>query len=329
MGAVRGERPRILFARLTTMAALSPWYDDFAEAVDGEYEIVLFDPGKSRGEQFRNVRAVVDLGGFATNDFIDDAAEAGVRLWQVMGYGLDHIDGAHVRERGLAFTHSPGEATGVTLAEHAFHLLLAVAKRWNAARAVLASQEYGGPFSAELYGQTLGVVGFGASGRALAERAAAFGMQILAIDAVEPTPPPIPSLEFVGGLESLDRLLTRVDVVSLHLPLTPETYHVLDRRALGLLKPTTIVVNVARGALIDQPALVEALRAGALGGAGLDVFEHEPLPLDDPLLQLENVVVTPHTAGLTPQTSKRRARLAADNVLSVLRGGEPLNGVVP
>jgi D-3-phosphoglycerate dehydrogenase len=155
-------------------------------------------------------------------------------------------------------------------------------------------------------------------------------MRIVAIDAVEPSRPPagISDFEFLGGLETLDRLLAQADVVSLHLPLTPGTHHVLDRRALAQMKPTAVVVNVARGALIDQDALVEALREGRLAGAGLDVYEHEPLPVDDPLMELDNVVLTPHIAGLTRQTSKRRARLAAENVLNVLRGGEPVHGVV-
>jgi phosphoglycerate dehydrogenase-like enzyme len=329
-GNGRSGAPRILFARLTAAASISPWYDDFVESINGAYEIVFFDPNKSRAEQLRNVLAVVDLGGFAPNDLVDDAADAGVRLWQVMGYGLEHIDGEHVIKRGLAFAHSPGECTEVSLAEHAFHLLLAVAKKWKAGQAVLMSQNYGGPFCSELAGQTLGLVGFGASGRGLGQRAAAFGMRIVAIDAVEPSRPPagISDFEFLGGLETLDRLLAQADVVSLHLPLTPGTHHVLDRRALAQMKPTAVVVNVARGALIDQEALVEALREGRLAGAGLDVYEHEPLPVDDPLMELDNVVLTPHIAGLTRQTSKRRARLAAENVLNVLRGGEPVHGVV-
>ena len=321
--------PHILFARMTTAASLSPWYDDFVEAIDGAFEIVLYDPNGSKEEQFRNVLAVVDLGGFAPNDFIDAGADAGVRLWQVMGYGLEHIDGEHIKQRGLAFAHSPGECTEVSLAEHAFHLLLAVSKKWKASQAVLQSQVYGGPFSSELDGQTLGIIGFGASGRGLARRAAAFGMRIVALDAVPPAAAAgIDDFEYIGGLENLDRLLEASDVVSLHLPLTAETHHVLDARALAKLKPTAVVINVARGALIDQEALVEALHEGRLGGAGLDVYEREPLPAGDPLTQFENVVLTPHTAGLTRQTSKRRARLAADNVLSVLRGGQPLNGIV-
>ena len=324
-----GDDARILFARVTDAASLFPWYDDFVEAIDGAHEIVLYDPNESREEQLRNVLAVVDLGGFAPNDLIDAGVEAGVRLWQVMGYGLEHIDGEHIKRRGLAFAHSPGECTEVSLAEHAFHLLLAVAKKWKASQAVLASQEYGGPFCDELHGQTLGLLGFGASGRGLARRAAAFGMKIVAIDAVPPTEPAgITDCEYLGGLEGLEQLLRKSDVVSLHLPLTPDTRHVLDRRALEQMKPGAVIVNVARGALIDQDALVDALRAGRLGGAGLDVFEQEPLPVDHPLMQLENVILTPHMAGLTRHTSKRRARLAADNVLSVLRGGEPVNGVV-
>lgn len=324
-----GEAPRILFARLTDAASLSPWYDDFVESIDGAYEIRLYDPSQSREEQLQNVLVVVDLGGFAPNDLIDAGADAGVRLWQVMGYGLEHIDGDHVKRRGLAFAHSPGECTEISLAEHAFHLLLAVAKRWKASQAVLESQAYGGPFCSELEGQTLGLIGFGASGRGLAQRAAAFGMKIVALDAVPAEPPPgVRDFAYVGGLESLDRLLVSSDVVSLHLPLTPQTRHVLDSRALSKLKPTALVINVARGALIEQQALVEALSDGRLGGAGLDVYEQEPLPVDDPLTQLENVVLTPHIAGLTRQTSKRRARFAAENVLSVLEGGQPVNGIV-
>ena len=107
--------PRVLFARLTTAASLSPWYDDFVEAIDGAFEIVFYDPSGSTEEQFRDVLAVVDLGGFAPNEFIDAGADAGVRLWQVMGYGLEHIDGEHVKERGLAFARSPGDCTEVSL----------------------------------------------------------------------------------------------------------------------------------------------------------------------------------------------------------------------
>jgi phosphoglycerate dehydrogenase-like enzyme len=321
--------PGILFLRATTAASLHPWYDDFVEAIDGAYEVALYDLEVDREVELENVRAVVDLGGFAPNDVIDAGAEAGVELWQVLGYGLDHIDTEHVKRRIRIFTHSPGECTGGPLAEHAMHLMLSVEKRLKAGQAVLESGVYGGPFTGELDGQTLGVIGFGASGRALARLAAAFGMKILAIDAVPPADPVgLPDFRFVGALDRLDDVLAEADYVSLHLPLDAETHHVLDRRALARMKRSAVVINVARGALIEQDALVGALESGRLRGAGLDVFEQEPLPADHPLLRLENAILTPHMAALTRQTSIRRARFAADNVLSVLRGGEPLNGVV-
>ena len=321
--------PGVLFLRATTAASLYPWYDDFVVAIGGAAAVSLYDLEVDDEVRFANVRVVVDLGGFAANDVIDAGAEAGVELWQVLGYGLDHIDTEHVKRRIRAFAHSPGECTGGPLAEHAMHLMLCVEKRLRAGETVLRSGAYGGPFIGELTGQTLGVVGFGASGRGLARLASAFGMKILAIDAVAPAEPVgLPDFRFVGGLDGLDDLLAEADYVSLHLPLDEETHHVLDRQALARMKPTAVVINVARGALIEQDALVEALERGALRGAGLDVFEQEPLPADHPLVRLENAILTPHMAALTRQTSLRRARSAADNVLSVLGGGEPLNGVV-
>ena len=188
---------------------------------------------------------------------------------------------------------------------------------------------YGGPFGGELDGQTLGVLGLGASGRALAVRADAFGMKIAAIDAVAPSlPVRLANFDFLGSVDHLDELLEVADYLSLHLPLTDETYHLIDGRRLAQMKPTSVIINVARGALVDEDALVAALESGALRGAGLDVFEDEPLPLDHPLMRLENVVLTPHTAGLTRQTSIRRGRLAAANIRSVLLGGDPVHGVV-
>jgi phosphoglycerate dehydrogenase-like enzyme len=212
----------------------------------------------------------------------------------------------------------------VPLAEHALHLMLVLEKRWRESQAVLASGRYGGPFGGELEGKTLGLIGFGASGRALARRAAGFGMHVIGVDAVVPGPDDTDAAtcEWVGGLDKLDELLRTSDFVSLHLPLTGETEHLIDAGALGRMKPEAVIVNVARGRLIDEAALVEALRSGALGGACLDVYENEPLPPEHPLMSMENVVLTPHTAGLTRQTSRRRARFAAENVARLLAGQE-------
>jgi phosphoglycerate dehydrogenase-like enzyme len=319
-----GPLPHVLFVRATDAASLEPWFGDFVGESAEICEVRLFDPARPIGPQFADVRAVVDLGGFGGHALIDAARETGVELWQVLGYGLDHIDVGYVLATGIPLAHTPGSCTAVPLAEHALHLMLTLEKRWRESQAVLASGRYGGPFSGELDGQTLGIVGFGASGRALARRAAAFGMRVLGVDAVVPDPgdPDVAICESVGGLDRFDELLRTADYVSLHLPLTDQTQHLLDADALRQMKSAAVVVNVARGRLIDQAALVEALRTGALRGACLDVYEEEPLPVTHPLMNMENVVLTPHTAGLTWKTSRRRARFAAGNVARLLGGGE-------
>ena len=155
-------------------------------------------------------------------------------------------------------------------------------------------------------------------------------MRVIAVDAIPPADGDADAAdcEYLGGLESLDQLLRTSDYVSLHLPLTDETRHLLDARALAQMKRTAVIVNVARGPLIDQAALVDALHAGALRGVGLDVFEEEPLPPDHPIVGIENAVLTPHVAGLTRESSKRRARFAAENVARALAGDKPIDGVV-
>jgi phosphoglycerate dehydrogenase-like enzyme len=312
----------VLFVRATEAASLDPWFADFVAESAGVCEVAMFDPAKPAGPQFAGVWAVVDLGGFGGRELIDAAQEAGVGLWQVLGYGLDHIDVDYVRASGIPLAHTPGSCTAVPLAEHALHLMLVFEKRWRESQAVLASGRYGGPFGGELEEKTLGIIGFGASGRALARRAYGFGMRVIGVDAV------VPGLddgdasicEWVGGLDRLDDLLRTSDFISLHLPLTRETEHLIDGAALRRMKPEAVVVNVARGRLVDEAALVDALRSGGLRGACLDVYEQEPLPAAHPLMSMENVVLTPHTAGLTPGTSRRRARFAAENIARLLDG---------
>ncbi len=326
----RGGLPPVLFVRATTAATLEPWYGDFVTEVAGVCEVRLLDVGTPVTNQLEGVQAVVDLGGFGPRELIDAARAEGVQLWQVLGYGLDHLDVDYVLASGIPLAHTPGSCTAVPLAEHALHLMLNLEKQWTASQQVLASAKYGGPFSGELEGQTLGLVGFGASARALAARALGFGMEVVAVDLVAPSDedPVASGCLYLGGLESLDELLARSDYVSLHLPLTDETEHVLDARALAKMKPTAVVVNVARGKLVDQDALVDALRSGALRGACLDVYDEEPLPPTHPLVALEGAVLTPHTAGLTRQTSRRRAKFAAGNVVRVVNRTGPLEALV-
>jgi glyoxylate reductase len=176
-----------------------------------------------------------------------------------------------------------------------------------------------------IYGKRLGIIGMGRIGQAVARRAKAFGLQIhyhnrrrVSLDVEK-------ELEATYW-ESLDQMLTRVDIVSVNCPHTPGTYHLLSARRLRLLKPSAYIVNTSRGEVIDENELARLIEAGAIAGAGLDVFEHEPLPEDSPLWDLDNVILTPHVAGLTPHYFERAAALFAENVDRFL-SGQPLRNV--
>jgi phosphoglycerate dehydrogenase-like enzyme len=183
----------------------------------------------------------------------------------------------------------------------------------------------------ELEGLKLGIVGFGASGRELARRARPFGMKIRAIvgnrDVGEEEMHEY-GLEFVGKPPDIDRIIAESDILSLHLHLNAETRHIIDDRRLRLMKPTAFLINVARGQLVDEAALIEALVEERIGGAGLDVFSQEPPDMSSPLFGLPNVIATPHIAGVTDGTSRKRAQVASENVDRVAAGLEPLYRVV-
>jgi phosphoglycerate dehydrogenase-like enzyme len=160
----------------------------------------------------------------------------------------------------------------------------------------------------------------------LAKRAQAFGLRLSAIDVRNISPAEIQTygLAFVGGPADLDRMLAEVDILSLHLHLNAETRHIIDARRLGLMKSDALLINVARGALVDETALEQALVAGRLGGAGLDAYSQEPPDINAPLFQLPNVIALPHIAGTTDGTSRKRAQCCADNVDRIAAGMEPL-----
>ena len=316
---------KVLYLNVPDM--LQPWYDDFRTAVGGRHTVSLYDPAKSMAGQFEGVEVVVDQGGsVGTRALIDAALAAPVKLWQVLGTGVDHVDVAYFLEKGLALANTPGPFSAVALAEHAMFLMLYFAKRFDEHVANLRSSVFYLPLSEELSGKTLGLVGLGASGQALAARAKAMGMRIVAVDAAAIPRERLKELgvEVFVGPSELKTVLAQADYVSLHVPLTSKTRHLIDRKALDTMKPTAVLINVARGEIADEAALVEALESGWIRGAGLDVFAEEPLPPDHPLLQMPNVVATPHTAGQTYGTSRRRGEACAENVERVARGLEPL-----
>lgn len=246
-----------------------------------------------------------------------------------LAVGYDNVDVPELTRRGVPLGNTPGVLTEAT-ADLAFALVLAASRRLVEAREAIFAGRWrtwdpGFMLGLELSGATLGIVGLGRIGRAVARRAVAFGMDVIAWTRT-PRPPEEPGLESVE-LVGLDELCARSDVVSVHVALDDSTVHLVGAEQLARMKPTAVLVNTARGAVVDQAALVEALRTGAIAAAGLDVVEHEPIPLDDPLLQLSNCIVLPHIGSATVATRTRMAELAADNLLAGI-AGEPLPACV-
>ena len=245
------------------------------------------------------------------------------------GIGCEKIDLDAATERGIAVCNTP-DAPTISTAEHTIALLLAVAKDVPAAQA--AVREGGRDFFAmhqglELAGRRLGLVGMGRIGGAVARMAIGLGMTVVVYD---PFVDPV-ALSGSGArlLDSLEQLLAEADIVSLHAPLTNETIRLIDAARIGQMKPGSILINAARGGLVDHVALLDALERGHLFGAGLDATDPEPLPRDHPLLHRHDVVVTPHVAAATGAAKARLYESAVTQALQVLRGEFPQHLVNP
>jgi len=298
------------------------WGDDIIHAIRPHHDLRIFDRQQPPEPQFQGVEAIVDLGGNITGEYLAMAAKAGVQFLQVQTNGLDHVDVAGIRASGLTLAHCPGAPSSVALAESAMMFLLMLAHRYGEGLINFAERKFFFPIGMELIDRTLGIVGFGASGQHLARRAKPFGLRINAIDIREIEPEILNEIQpdFLGGPSDLDRVVAESDFLSVHLHLTDDTHHIIDARRIGLLKPTACVINVARGELIDEEALYEALLHNQIGGAGLDAFAQEPPDPTRPVYALPNVCVTPHTAGSTDGTSRKRAAFAAENLNRYARG---------
>lgn len=253
-----------------------------------------------------------------------------LRVVSQMAVGYDNIDVAACAARGIPVGHTPDVLTH-TSADLAFALLLAAARRVVEADRFTREGRWQtwdplGLLGQDVHGTTLGVIGFGRIGAEVARRARGFDMRIL-----YNAPRRKWELEATLHAEYRDMydLLRESDFVSLHTPLTAETRGMIGARELACMKPTAVLVNTARGAVVDQRALYEALRDGRIWAAGLDVYETEPIPPDDPLLTLENVVALPHIASASHATRATMAVMAADNLLAGLRGERPPHCVTP
>jgi glyoxylate reductase len=256
------------------------------------------------------------------SDRIDAAAlDAAPGLRAIANYavGYDNIDVAAAAGRGIPVGNTPDVLTDAT-ADLAFALLLAAARRIPQGIADVRGGDWvtwepSRDLGFAVHGATLGIIGGGRIGRAVAARASGFAMEVL--------------IHGRSGGTPLDELLARADFVSLHCPLTPQTRHLIDDAALAAMKPTAILVNTARGGIVDQAALARALQAGEIAGAALDVTEPEPLPASDPLLQAPNLLVVPHIGSATVDAREQMAALAVDNLLAALDGRPMPHPVAP
>ena len=249
-----------------------------------------------------------------------------LKLVQLLSAGYDRVDIAAARKAGVPVCNNGG-ANSTAVAEHAILLMLAVSRRlvWqheNVAGGRWRGNNASGVKLFEVYGKTLGIVGLGTIGRKTAKIARAMGMHVVYYDVTRLSEEHAEQIGVRFAL--LEELLKVSDIVSLHVPLLAETKHMINAARLKMMKPSAFLINTCRGPVVDEPALIEALGNGTIAGAGLDVFDQEPPPPDNPLFALPNVTLTAHFAGPTWDTQFSRFRNAYDNCQRVLRGEKPL-----
>ncbi|MEO5845772.1 MAG: 2-hydroxyacid dehydrogenase [Caldimonas sp.] len=305
-------------------------YEIIRREVPAGYELLTLDADDDAERRAKAALAEVII--VASTPLRREVIDAATSLRLVHHQGVGHhdtVDGAALRARGIPLALTPeGTTTGV--AEHAVLLALAVCKRLPYADAELRQGRWHvnalRPESRELAGMTVGYLGMGRIGQAVAERMKAFATIGVYSDDAAPLDP-ARERELGVSRVGFESLLERVDLLSLHVPLTPGTRHIVDAAAIARMKPGAMIVNTARGGLIDEAALHDALASGRLGGAGLDVFEGEPPARTNPLLALRSVVATPHISAGTRDALRTKMRALFANVARFYAGGELANRV--
>ena len=321
------DRPNVFVSRVIPEEGLA--------AIRAACEIDLWedDLPPPREELLRRVAGcdgVLTLLTDRVDDEFLDAAGKKLRVVSNYAVGFDNIDVAACARRGIPVGNTPGVLTETT-ADLAWALLMAAARRLPEGDRYVRDGNWKtwGPLlllGPDVHGATIGIVGFGRIGQAVARRAQGFGMEILYHDVQE-----LPA-EVTGPLGAtylpLEELLPRSDFVSLHVNLSPATRHLINAETLSWMKPTAVLVNTSRGPVVDQAALADALRNGGIAAAGLDVTDPEPIPMDDPLVGLDNCLIVPHIASASRATRGKMAAMAAANLIAGVRG-EPLPTEVP
>ncbi len=301
------------------------WGIEVIEELSKHHELRYFNYDKPVKPQFEGIDVVVQLNR-STPEMMDAASEAGVKFWQLQSVGFEHFDLEYMKSKGIPVSNCPGIFSSVALAQTAMMFILMLAHKYNEAQDHIKESVNGMIKGHDLVGRTLALVGFGASAQELARRAKPFGMIIKAID-VRPIEQEVLDEiqpDFLGSPNDLDQLCADCDYLSLHLHLNKQTEKIISAERIALMKPTACLINIARGGLVDQDALFEALLGNKIGGAGLDVFAKEPVDPTEPVLALPNVFALPHTAGGTDGTARNRAVCAATNCDRVAEGLDPL-----
>ena len=260
-----------------------------------------------------------------TREVIDAAPR--LRLIQRPGDHLPKIDVAHAEARGISVSRFPSRVQGSPardVAEHAFHLLLSLAKQTWLARANVKAGRIGLPKTVRVHGKTLGLIGVGNTGEELAKLAVPFGLRVIAVKrSADVELAHRLGLDWLGTMNRLPDLLSQSDFVSLHLPQNAKTIDFFGAREFAQMKRGSFLINISRAPMLNKEALFEALQSGHLAGAGVDVWWQEPADPDDPLLQLPQLIMTPHIAGDTAEVEQRLAELTADNVRLLASGEKP------
>jgi (S)-sulfolactate dehydrogenase len=315
----RGAMPDIVIPEFMDEAAMREGLKDF----DVLYAPDLVDRPDDLAAALRKARGLIVRNRTQVRGPLLDAAPA-LKVVGRLGVGLDNIDVEACKARGIAVYPARG-ANDVSVAEYVIAAAMMLMRGAYCATpdVIAGSWPRGRLMGRELSGKRLGLVGYGSNARETAKRAAALDMAVTAFDPfVQPEHPawnqPFGRVVRLG----FEELITTADVISLHVPLTPETRGLIGRQAIGRMKPGAVVVNAARGGIIDEPALVEALQAGRLGGAALDVFEEEPLPAERAAVfaGCPNLILTPHIAGVTVEANRRVSWVTAENVRRHLAG---------
>jgi len=321
-------KPRVFVTRAIAQEALNKIaqvteMEVWPEELPPPYEVLL--------EKARDAEGLLTM----LSDKIDaNLMDAAPKLKVVSNFavGYDNINIAEATKRHIVVGNTPGVLTGTT-ADLAFTLLMAAARR------VVEADNYTrkgrwktwGPkilLGQDIYNATLGIIGLGRIGAEVAKRGRGFNMKVLYYDEMRRSEEEERRLG-VEYVPDLAELLPRADFISVHVPLLPQTRHLIGAAEFALMKPTAVFINNSRGPVVDQRALYEALKSGQIFSAGLDVTEVEPIPPDDPLLTLDNVIITPHIASASFTTRKEMALMAAENLLAGLRGKTPPNCVNP